>query len=375
MSARTTIRVKEHLFGKEKVKNLLPGFIISVVLMVIAQILSIILNLVTRFKVDPFNPILITVILGIIFRNSFLYSEQFKPGVEFGIKKLLRFGIILMGIRLSFLNFVRIGFTAAGMVIITISSVILITMLVSEKINISKKLALLIAAGTSICGISAVIATAPVIEADEEEVSYSIATITIFGIMATLIYPYFIEIVLNLNAAQAGFFIGTAVHDTSQVTATALIYEQLWGGITAGILTSTDIAITTKLVRNTMMLIVIPLMSVLARKNSGTHDSTKSNILKFIPLFVLGYILMGVLRSVGDYSFGVSNSDWINTWETMTDIATYIIAISITCVGLNTNLKKLVKLNIKPLIVGFIAAFCAGIVSYILIIIFAGRLI
>ena len=115
------------------------------------------------------------------------------------------------------------------MVIVCIISSVFVTMLLVKRINVSKKLGVLIASGTSICGVSAIIATAPAIEADEEETTYAIGTITIIGLIATLIYPYITELVLNLNVVQAGFFIGMSIHDTSQVTGAALIYDQLWG--------------------------------------------------------------------------------------------------------------------------------------------------
>ena len=122
----------------------------------------------------------------------------------------------------------------------------------------------------TICGVSAIVAAAPAIDANEEETAYSIGTITLFGILATLLYPYLTELVFRLDVFQAGFFLGTSIHDTSQVTGAALMYDQLWGNQSAGGLTGADIAITTKLVRNSFMMIIIPLLGYLFHQNQNS---------------------------------------------------------------------------------------------------------
>ena len=167
----------------------------------------------------------------------------------------------------------------------------------------------------------------------------------------------------------AGFFLGTSVNDTSQVTATALIYDQLWAHKTANGLTGADIAITTKLVRNTCMIAVIPFLGFwFARKNAKQSSGQKMKIMKYSPLFVFGYIAMGIVRSLGDGIFGVGkDTNWYTCWDFVKTAATYVIAVSVAGIGLNTDIRKLAKLGYKPFICGLIAALSVGAVSWFLV--------
>jgi uncharacterized membrane protein YadS len=196
-----------------------------------------------------------------------------------------------------------------------------------------------------------------------------VGTITIFGILATIVYPYLAELALRLPVTGAGFFLGTSVHDTSQVTASSLIYDQLWSNKTASGLTGADIAITTKLVRNTFMVAVIPFLGFwFARKNAGETSGRKIQIMKYIPLFVIGYVMMGVVRSVGDGVFGGGKDTyWYGCWHFVKSSATYVIAVAIACIGLNTDVKRLTKLGYKPFVCGLIAALSVGAVSWLLV--------
>ena len=362
-------KLKDLLFGNQDVLSIIPGVILAVAVMLIALFLTKVLGDLLPWDKNPLSPILVAIVLGLAIRNTVSLHKRFDAGIGFGLKKLLRFGIILMGIRLSIFAVLKIGALAVGMVVICITAALVITMFIAKKVGISEKLGTLIAAGTSICGVSAIVATAPTIEAEEEEIAYAVGTITIFGILATIAYPYLTELALRLPVTEAGFFLGTSVHDTSQVTASALIYDQLWSNKTASGLTGADIAITTKLVRNTFMIAVIPFLGFwFARKNAGGTSGRKIQIVKYIPLFVIGYIMMGVVRSAGDGVFGAGKDTcWYGCWHFVKSSATYVIAVAIACIGLNTDIKKLTKLGYKPFVCGLIAALSVGIVSWLLV--------
>jgi len=321
------------------------------------------------WKKNPLSPILVAVTLSLIIRTIVPVPQSFNAGITFGVKKLLRFGIVLMGIRLSIFSVLEISLLALGMVVLCIVSALVTTMFIARKIGVSERLGTLIAAGTSICGVSAIVATSPAINAKEEETAYAVGTITIFGILATIAYPYLTELVLHLPVTSAGFFLGTSVHDTSQVTATSLIYDQLWSLKTATGLTGADIAITTKLVRNTFMIVVIPFLGFwFGRKNAHRTSGTRIQIMKYVPLFVFGYIAMGIARTLGDHLCGTENVEWTSTWYAVKTLAMYIITVAITCVGLNTDIRKLSTLGYKPFVCGLVAALSVGIVSWLLVV-------
>jgi len=263
-------------------------------------------------------------------------------------------------------------------VVACISAGIIITTTISRFLHVRPRLGTLIAAGTAICGISAIVATAPAIGASDEETAYAVSTITIFGLVATLLYPYLTELVLHLNLGQAGLFLGTAVHDTSQVTGAAYIYDQVWSRSVS------EIAITTKLVRNTFMVLVIPLLSFLySRQNSQTkvlqgRNSTgqKISIHKMFPMFVLGFLGFAVIRSVGDLlaagessggSIWFSIDSWLAFYTAVRQIATSLLLTAVAATGLSTRFSRLKELTFKPFLVGLIAATSVGVVSYILV--------
>jgi len=371
MSQNKDSKIKSRLFGHQNIPSLIPGVLLALIIMLAAIFLTKYLGNLLPYQKNPLSPVLLAIILGLIIRNTVVLHETFDAGIKFGLKKLLRFGIILMGIRLSIFAVLKIGVFAVGLVIICIAAALIITIVISKKVGISEKLGALIAAGTSICGVSAIVATSPAIEAKEEDIAYAVGTITIFGMLATIAYPYITELILHLPVSAAGFLLGTSVHDTSQVTATALIYDQLWAHRTAGGLSGADIAITTKLVRNTFMVFVIPFLGYwFGRKSEQNTSNKKIKIMKYIPFFVFGYVLMGILRSAGDVVFGPDNTTWFSTWHFIKDGAVYVISIAVACIGLNTDVRKLARLGLKPFLCGFIAACSVGAVSLFLILTF-----
>jgi uncharacterized integral membrane protein (TIGR00698 family) len=312
-----------------------------------------------------------------LLRNIIKFPPIFEPGFQFCVAKLLRLGIIFLGIRLSIVAIAKIGLVAVIVVLICITSGIVLASLYARAFKVSNRLGTLIAAGTAICGVSAIVATSPTIGAKEEETAYAISTITIFGLLATLVYPYISELVLRLNLGQAGIFLGTAVHDTSQVTGAAFIYDQIWNREVS------RIAITTKLVRNTFMMAVIPILSVMyARRTSDADQATgKVNVLKLFPTFVLGFLAFAIFRSIGDvfargetgrFLFWGSPESWSAFYSGVKDAATYLLSIAIAAAGLSTQFSKLRRLTIKPFLIGLLTAVSIGLISFILVQILRG---
>jgi len=332
---------------------------------------------------SPVSTFLLAIILGMLLRNIIKFPKIFEPGFKFCVAKLLRLGIIFLGIRLSILAIAKIGLVAVIVVVICITSGIVLVSLFARAFKVSNRLGTLIAAGTAICGVSAIVATAPTIGAKEEETAYAISTITIFGLVATLVYPYLAELVLKLSLGQAGIFLGTAVHDTSQVTGAAFIYDQIWNREVS------KIAITTKLVRNTFMMAVIPILSVMyARRNSmdqatdGAPSAVKKvNVLKLFPTFVLGFLAFAIFRSIGDvfaggqsgrFLFWGSPESWSSFYSVVAEAATYLLSIAIAAAGLSTQFSKLKQLTLKPFLIGLLAAVSVGLISFILVQILRG---
>tara|TARA_B110001450_G_C17595154_1_gene470553 strand:- start:501 stop:1202 length:702 start_codon:yes stop_codon:yes gene_type:complete len=219
----------------------------------------------------------------------------------------------------------------------------------------------LIAIGTSVCGATAIVATAPVINAKKTEVAYAIANITLFGVIAMLIYPYFANLYFYGEPLKAGLFLGTAIHETSQVAAAGLIYDQQFNSPE-----TLNVATVTKLIRNTFLVIMIPLFAFLY--NRGEVKNKNYSILNIFPYFVLGFIAMIVFRNIGDQIFTMENGNY-KLWENFIDIikilATVFLTMSMAAVGISINLSELKSMGYKPFVVGLIAAVTVGIVSII----------
>ena len=204
-------------------------------------------------------------------------------------------------------------------------------------------------------------ATAPVIGAKKNEISYAIANITLFGILSMLLYPYFANFYFDADSLHIGLFLGTAIHETSQVAAAGLIYDQQFNSQE-----TMNIATITKLIRNTFLVIMIPLFALLY--NRGQISKKKYSLLSIFPYFVLGFVAMIILRNIGDQFFLNTHSEiWQSTIQTIKSSSKVFLTMAMAAIGLSTNLRDLKNMGYKPFLVGFISMATVGIVSILTI--------
>ena len=197
---------------------------------------------------SPISTVLIAILLGILMGNAFTPRPGMMVGLDFTQQYILKLGIIFLGIRLSFEELIKFGSIAIPLIIICIVGVLILVKLLIKKVPISSKMSYLIAIGTSVCGATAIVATAPVINAKKSEVAYAIANITLFGVIAMIVYPYFAEWYFDNDSLKIGLFLGTSIHETSQVAASGLIYDQQFNSPE-----TLNVATVTKLIRNTFI--------------------------------------------------------------------------------------------------------------------------
>jgi uncharacterized integral membrane protein (TIGR00698 family) len=326
------------------------------------------------------NYITVSIIIGVVVRNFVGLPNIFQMGVSFSFRKLLRLAIILLGIKFTMSDATAIGVWAipivGGCILMTLGS----TLLLARLLKVPERLAVLIAMGTSICGVSAIVATAPVIKATDEETAYAVTYITIFGIMAMFIYPYVAHFVFEGSLVHVGLFLGTAIHDTSQVVGAGLMYDQKFPGFAN--LGTLDVAVVTKLVRNMTMVVLIPATALLyARrisKNGNSSEKPTYNISDSVPVFVVGFLVMVVLRSVGDAgagngtdAFGIWGlQDWNAICGRIRDISGYVFAVGMAGLGLSTSFAAMKNLGMRPFGVGLTAATVVGVTSVALVFLF-----
>ena len=346
--------------------TILPGLFLALVLAFAGQFLSDFIGKdLMGLPKSPISAIMMAIILGIIIRNTISLPASLQPGIRFGLVRVLRAGIVLLGIRLSLGEAGAIGLQALPVIIGAVAAALLIVTFLAKRMGLSGKLGTLIAVGTSICGATAIVATAPTIAAKDDEVSYAVACITLFGVVAMLLYPFAGHWIFDADAFKSGLFLGTAVHETSQVAGAGLVYQEYYNDPQA-----LDVATVTKLVRNLGMLIIIPLMSILYHRNHS--DGTEApKWYTMIPLFVIGFAFMSLLRTVGDLGeqpFGfLDPAQWKDIVGYTKKAAELFLAVAMASVGLGTSIKGLRDIGLKPLGAGLIAAVLVGGVSITLI--------
>tara|TARA_X000001036_G_C20597298_1_gene773459 strand:- start:226 stop:1299 length:1074 start_codon:yes stop_codon:yes gene_type:complete len=340
----------------------IPGVILAFVLYSLSQGFNNVIGIeILGYNKSPISTAMIAILLGMFFGNAFKVRDSFQKGLDFTREYLLKLGIICLGIQLKPFEFFDFGKIAIPLIIICIISVLIVIKLLIKKLKIPTRMAYLISIGSTVCGTTAIMATAPVIKAKKNEISYAIANITLFGILSMLIYPYFANFYFDSNPLFVGLFLGTSIHETSQVAAAGLIYEQQFNSPE-----TLNIATVTKLIRNTFLIIMIPLFAFLY--NRGQTKEKNYSILNIFPYFVLGFVGMIILRNVGDQIFiSENNNNWIETVKIIKISSKIFLTMAMAAIGLSTNLKDLKSMGYKPFIVGFIAMLTVGIVSILTI--------
>ncbi len=359
------------------VVRILPGFILSVLIMLVAIPITNVLGawLLSLQGIDPtgksspISAVLTAIVIGILIRNLLPLPQSIEEGIKFSTTKILRLGIILVGIKLSLMDVFKLGVWGIPVVVSAIAGGLIFVSWINRKLNLPERLGTLIAAGTGICGVTAIVSTAPAIKADQKEVAYAVANVTLFGLLGMFLYPYLAPHILH-TSEQIGLFLGTAVHETSQVVGAALTYKEVFNDETV-----LKAATVTKLTRNLFLAVVVPLLSYLYLKRQARQEgesSTKINITKLLPAFVLGFILMAVLRSIGDATLqnGLAFGIWDKSaWDALTKAigetwGSRALGTAMAAVGLATSFSVFKGVGLKPFLVGLIGALLVGVIGW-----------
>lgn len=309
----------------------------------------------------------IAIIAGMIITLLIKDKAPFATGIKFVSKKILQYAVILLGFGLNLSVVAKTGAQSLPIILATISTSLIVAYVLSKVTHIPGKIATLIGVGSSICGGSAVAATAPVIDADDEEVAQAISVIFFFNVLAALLFPTFGKIIgfSHVTGEAFGIFAGTAVNDTSSVTACASTWDSMWnlGSQTL------DKAVTVKLTRT---LAIIPITLALAlirtKKESGKKESGFS-IGQIFPFFILYFIAASALTTIcyaifKDGSTGYAICSAIFSF--LKDVSKFFIIMAMAAIGINTNIVKLIKSGVKPLFLGFTCWFGITAVSLIM---------
>jgi uncharacterized integral membrane protein (TIGR00698 family) len=268
-------------------------------------------------------------------------SFKLEEGVKFTSKKILQYSIILLGFGMNLFHVLRVGSQSLYVIIFTLAASFLTAYCIGKSLKLDKKMTTLIGVGTSICGGSAIAATAPVINAKDEDVAHAISTIFLFNIIAVFIFPA-LGALLGMSDKGFGMWAGTAINDTSSVVAAGAAWSNAAGNNTA-----LEFATIVKLTRTLM---IVPITLILAaytarnaQKSQTQASSCQFSFAKVFPWFVIGFVATSVINTF----FGVPSLA-----NALVEIGKFMIVMAMSAIGLNTNLIKLITNGFKPIFLG-----------------------
>ena len=293
----------------------------------------------------------ISILLGMVIALLWTPGETFKPGVGFTSKKVLQAAVVLLGFGLNLNVVLQTGKQSLPIIVCTIATSLLVAFVLHKLLHIDGNISTLIGVGSSICGGSAIAATAPVIHADDDEVAQAISVIFFFNVLAALLFPLLGQAIgFDTTSGEAfGIFAGTAVNDTSSVTAAASTWDSMWnlGSQTL------DKAVTVKLTRTLAIIPITLVLSLLQARKAGKAQGG-FKLKNAFPMFILWFICASVVTTICT-SLGVPAT----LFSPLKELSKFLIIMAMAAIGLNSNIVKLVKSGGKPLLLG--ACCWAGI--------------
>lgn len=326
--------------------SLIPGLFLT------ATIATAAFELRSLSGITALSPLIISIVLGLAYRNTVGTPATFKPGVAFSMRRILRFAIILLGLQLSLSQVVEVGGAGLAIIASTLAATFLFTLWLGRRLSVDRKLVELIAAGTSICGASAVVATNTVTRASDEDVAYAIGCVTVFGSASMLLYPV-LQGLLQLTPHAFGLWAGASVHEIAQVVAAAFQNGSDSGNFGT-------IAKLSRVMLLAPMILVLGWFSASKRRTDRVEAAKRQSLP--VPWFVLGFVAMMLFNSL----------DLIPQLDKtyLVQATTFLLAAALAAMGLETDVGKLRAKGWRPVLVGagswlFISTFSLALVELV----------
>ena len=285
------------------------------------------------------------ILLGILLAGI-TRPESWEAGIGFTGKKVLQYSIILLGFEMNLFRVMEVGGQSFSVMIFTLVTSFFVAYSVGKLLKLQLKTTILIGAGTAICGGSAIAAVAPVIGARDKDIVFSISTIFLFNIIAVFLFP-FLGHLIGMTDSGFGMWAGTAINDTSSVVAAGYSYSDAAG----------TYATIVKLTRALMIVPVCVIMAlVMARQKRKEEGSF--NLAKIFPWFILWFVVASIVNTTGVIPAGIS--------QFLGNAGKFFIIVAMSAIGLNTNLKALIRHGVRPIALGLACWFCVAIVSLVM---------
>jgi uncharacterized integral membrane protein (TIGR00698 family) len=321
--------------------DLLPGLLLTAMLAALAFALH------SLPMLGMFSPMILAILLGMAFHNIIGTPARAQAGIAFSMRRLLRLGIILLGLQLTASQVAAVGVGGVASIAAALVATFFFTKAIGRWLGVDPKLTELIAAGTSICGASAVIATNTVTRGRDEDVCYAVACVTLFGSIAMFVYPL-LGSALQMPAQDYGLWTGASIHEIAQVVAASFQH-----GAEAG-----QAGTIAKLTRVMMLAPMIFALGWSAMRRRPAPERTQGGTLP-MPWFILGFLALVGVNSVITIDPAVR--------AILVQLTTFLLAMALAAMGLGADFKKLIAAGPRPLLLGafasvFISSFSLALV-------------
>jgi uncharacterized integral membrane protein (TIGR00698 family) len=346
MTAPLGVQAPAHLLDRfvTDVRGAVPGVLLSVIVALSAFAVR------AMPGVGFLSPMILAVIIGAAMRNSGAVPPVAQAGIRFSLRRVLRAAIVLLGFQLTIEQVGAVGISGVAIIAVTLVATFAFTVSAGRILKVDRKLAALIAAGTSICGASAVIAANAVTRAPDEDAAYAVACVTVFGSLSMLIYPLLMPL-LPFGEHAYGLWAGASIHEIAQVVAAAF-----QGGADAG-----HFGTVAKLSR---VMLLAPLVLALgwsaarSRGGDGRNDRGGSHAVP-MPWFVFGFVAMVAVNSALDVDPDLK--------RLLVQVTTFLLTVALAAMGLETDARKLRARGFRPLLLGGAAWIFISVSSFLLI--------
>ena len=312
-----------------KIRDIVPGLLLAG--------LAVSLGFLMHHFVQDISPLTASLVIGVVLENTGVIPHSCGAGLRFAARHILRAGIVLLGLQLSLREVAHLGGKGFIAVIAVVVCTFVGTQFIAQLLNVSPGLGLLTATGYSICGVSAISAMTGAIDGDEEDATYAIALVTLFGSISIFVLPILGHLA-NMGDVRFGMWAGSAVHDVAQVVATATAYSQ--NSLSASVI-----------VKLTRVVLLAPLVAVYAyrhqRSQSHASETARSPHVSPLPMFIVLFLLMVCVRTTG-----VISTDTLSFFKNLEKI---FLALALVGLGAGVNVAKLRQLGSRPFVLGVLS--------------------
>jgi len=310
---------------------------------------------------------MLAVLAGVLIRNTIGVGVRLERGLEVASCTVLRIGLALVGLRLSISGLGKLGLEALPVVVGCMATAWLLLPRLARALGLEGPLVTLLTVGTSICGCTAIMAVAPVIRARAEETGYAVTLVVCVGLAGMLLYPMLAHSLFGNDPVAAGIFLGASIHDTSQVVGAGLLYSGQYLAPEA-----MEAATVTKLLRNLTLIAIVPLLAAqYADRSAGSAGDRRRSVMSLLPGFVIAFVGMAIVRTLGDMGGNVSPDFARTVWTPAlllgNQASELLLTVGMAAVGLTVELRGLRRVGWRPLAAGVLAAILVAAVCLLLL--------